>query len=265
VTALLSMHEVSRTLGTSGFRLDVTAIDLAPGACLAVVGPSGSGKSTLLGLLALALAPDRAAHFVLCPPDARGRPAAPDAVPIDLAALWRGGRREALAALRSRLIGFVPQTGGLLPFLSIGANIALPLAILGRDRDNGAGWPAGARTAALAAALGIGHLLARRPDQVSVGERQRASLARALIAAPALLLADEPTAALHPGQAAKAMALLVATATDTRAALVVATHDEPLARATGLAVARLVPDPDGQASSRFAWSGDTGRAAGAEP
>jgi len=265
VTPLLSVREMSRTLGTGGFRLDVPAIDLVPGACLAVVGPSGSGKSTLLGLLALALAPDRAARFVLCPPDVHGPAAEPGAAPIDLAALWRNGRREALAALRARLIGFVPQTGGLLPFLSIGANIALPLAILGRDRDDRTGRSAGARTAALATALGIGHLLNRRPDQVSVGERQRASLARALIGAPALLLADEPTAALHPGQAVSAMALLVATATETRAALIVATHDEPLARATGLEVARLVPDLDGQASSCFAWSGDAALAAGAEP
>ncbi|MGH7117821.1 MAG: ATP-binding cassette domain-containing protein [Acetobacteraceae bacterium] len=238
MTALLTVRELERTLGNHGFTLDVASLDLAAGDRVAVVGPSGSGKSTLLGLLALALAPDRSARFVVWPPGSG---------PIDIAALWHQRRREALARLRARLIGFVPQTGGLLPFLSIAANIALPLSILGTD--------GGVAAAALAAALGIGHLLARRPHEISVGERQRAAVARALIAGPALLLADEPTAALHPSQAEAAMSLLVIAAAETRAALLVATHDEPLAHAAGLSIVRLVPDAGGEARSHLAWKG----------
>ncbi len=236
MTRLIEVRDLSRRLGKGGFRLDLVAFDLAYGAHLAVVGPSGAGKSTLLGLLALALAPDTAAAFLLHPPEG---------TPIDLALLWRLGRRETLARLRARLIGFVPQTGGLLPFLSIGANIALPLDLRGR-RDPG-------RVAEVAAGLGIGALLSRRPDQVSVGERQRAAIARALCGAPALLLADEPTAALHPNQAREAMNLLVDAAVARGAALIVATHDPDLARAAGLTVVEMTPDPDGAARSRFSW------------
>jgi putative ABC transport system ATP-binding protein len=230
------VRSLSRRLGQGGFVLDISAIDLAPGARIALVGPSGSGKSTLLGLLALALAPDRAARFELLPGGAEA---------IDLARLWRRGRREALAALRARLIGFVPQTGGLLPFLSLGANIALPLLLRGER--------AGERPARLAAALGIGGLLGRRPDQVSVGQRQRAAVARALVGRPALLLADEPTAALHPSQAAEAMALLVGSADEAGAALVVATHDRGLAEAAGLEVVALTPDTSGVPRTEVAF------------
>ncbi|HUN40516.1 MAG TPA: ATP-binding cassette domain-containing protein [Acetobacteraceae bacterium] len=239
---VLSVRALSRTLGDGAFTLDVSGIDLHAGEGLAVVGESGSGKSTLLGLLALALAPERAEHFVLHPPQA---------APVDLAALWHAHRLETITRLRGRLIGFMPQTGLLLPFLSIGANIALPLTILGMRVGN--------RPVRLAQQLGIGHLLDRRPHEVSVGQRQRAALARALITAPALLLADEPTASLHPTQAANAMQLLVAAAETTRAALVVATHDEALARSAGLAVARLVSDADGSARSQFGWTGGGAR------
>jgi len=87
---------------------------------------------------------------------------------------------------------------------------------------------------------------------VSVGQRQRAAVARALVHRPALLLADEPTASVHPAQARAMIALLVAGADQAGAALLIATHDPALADAGGLSVVPVQPAPRG-AGSVFAW------------
>ena len=111
---MLRARGVRRTFkgGGTGFTLLVEQIELTRGAQVAIVGPSGCGKSTLLGLLSLALRPDHADTLMLGG--------------VDAADLWRRGRVDELTALRSECIGFVPQTAGLLPFLTLGENIALP-------------------------------------------------------------------------------------------------------------------------------------------
>jgi putative ABC transport system ATP-binding protein len=216
--------------GGSRFTLTIDRLDLPAGAQVAVTGPSGAGKSTLLGLLAVALRPDRGTVLRLGG--------------IDAMALWQGGRIDALATLRARLIGFVPQTGRLLPFLTLGANIALTQRIAGRPD------PAFARD--LATSLGIADLLDRRPDQVSVGQRQRAAVARALAHRPALILADEPTAAMHPTLADATLALLGGLARQLGTAAMITTHDRARAEAAGFAIAECRPDARAT-SSRFAW------------
>ena len=97
-------------------------------------------------------------------------------------------KTSARAAIRSQSIGYVLQTGGLLPFLTVRQNIALPLA-LNRLKDN-------SRIQELASNLGIAEQLDKRPAFLSGGQRQRAAIARALIHRPSLVLADEPTAAV---------------------------------------------------------------------
>ncbi len=228
----LRAEGISRSIAAAGsrFTLLIERFEVAMGSRVAIVGPSGCGKSTLLALLALALRPDAGDALTLAGADAL--------------ALWRTGQGDALAALRAHSIGFVPQTGALLPFLSLRDNITLPQRILARP-DTG-------RIAALAERLGIAAILDRMPATVSVGQRQRAAVARALSHRPAIVLADEPTASVHPAQADEILELLTCTAAEDGAALVIATHDATRAAAAGYAIAPCRPDADA-AQTRFCW------------
>ncbi|WP_455823326.1 ABC transporter ATP-binding protein [Pseudomonas graminis] len=213
---LNAVHK-SRGLGSQRYSLVIPALQLRAGEQLAIVGPSGCGKSTLLDLLALVLAPDQVGSFEFNQQDIGG--------------LWRADKQTALAELRSRHLGYVLQTGGLLGFLDVRGNIALSRQLLGLTDDGS--------VARLAEQLEIGDQLAKKPAALSVGQRQRVSCARALAHAPQLVLADEPTASLDPLNAERVMHALLAQAREHRAACVIATHDEPLARASGLQVRRI--------------------------
>ena len=219
---------MERRLG--GFTLVVEQFVLSAGDRVAIVGPSGSGKSTLLALMALALRPDDAATLTI------------DGV--DAFALWRAGRLDALASVRARTLGFVPQTGALLPYLTLRDNIALAQRVRGR--------PDPARVSALGARLGIADAMDRRPAAVSVGQRQRAAVARALAHRPALVFADEPTASVHPAQADEVLALLTEAASEEGAALVMTTHDPSRAESAGYAIAPCRTEM-GDAVTKFAW------------
>jgi putative ABC transport system ATP-binding protein len=228
---LYRLRHLRKTYEASGsrFELIVEELDIAPGAVLAVTGPSGSGKSTLLDMLALAKRPASAEAFVFEPgPSAH-----------DLMAIWRRGDGDLLARLRARHCGYVLQTGALLPFLTVIDNITLTQRVSGRlDR---------AHAETLAARLGIADQLGKRPGQLSVGQRQRVAIARALAHRPAVVLADEPTASVHPALGREIAVLLVEETRRTGAALVVATHDPELL--AGFAPAFLVPQT-GETGSR---------------
>ena len=232
IPALLSAQDLRRRLGRGEDRFEVTVehLALSRGDRIAMVGPSGCGKSTLLALLSLALRPDTASAFYLAD--------------IDVRDLWQRRRLDALGAVRARAVGFVPQTGGLLPFLTLRANIALPLDLLHR--------PEPARVEHLAVLLDITGALDRLPADVSVGQRQRAAVARAVVHRPTILLADEPTASVHPAQAEATIRLLVAAAEEAGAALLIATHDSALAAARSLATVPVRTVQRG-AGSVFAW------------
>lgn len=192
----------------AAFVLEIGRFRVGRGEAVAVAGPSGAGKSTLLDLLALALRPDHAGEFLL---GTRGGDH------FDLGGLWQRDSEDTLTRLRAAHLGYVLQQGGLLPYLTVRDNIGLSQAVLGRaDPD---------RVTALAERLDILPLLGRRPAALSVGQRQRVAIARALAHSPELLLADEPTASLHPTMADTVMALLVEQARHSGAALVLATHD----------------------------------------
>lgn len=212
-----------------GLIVTIDRLVLGAGARAALIGPSGCGKSTSLDLLAAILRPDRADRLVVAGADL-----------VRLRAAGPGG----LTAWRGRHVGYVLQTGGLLPFLSVAENIRLGRRLLGL-----AGWGP-ARD--IAAVLGLEPLLDRRPAQLSVGERQRVAVARALAHEPRLVLADEPTAALDPARAAETMALLNGLAARQDTTLLVVTHDAELAAASGL---RLIRAETGNGVTRIAWDG----------
>ncbi|GMG85335.1 ATP-binding cassette domain-containing protein [Paralimibaculum aggregatum] len=214
----------SRGPGAEDFRLSLPALRLARGGFLALAGESGSGKSTLLDLLGLIERPGRVARFRLC-----GR---------DLAPALAAGDLEAVAAPRRSLLGYILQSGGLLPFLTVADNIAIT-----RPADRPAPFAVGD----LAARLGLEGLLRRKPEAISIGQRQRVAIARAIMGDPAVILADEPTAALDPPTARATLRLLCALAAERGTAVVMASHSWALIREFSLPVltARMAPEADG--------------------
>jgi putative ABC transport system ATP-binding protein len=251
-TPLLSLRGVAKRRVSAGaaFELRIDDLDLAAGERVALVGESGSGKSTLLDLVALASRPDAAERFDFAPSalasspsplvgEGRGegtepapRSQANDAPPEDIAGLWRAQAADALAALRARHIGYVPQTGGLFAFLSVRDNIDLPRRLLGQPDDG--------TVETLAERLGVADQLRKKPAALSVGQRQRVAIARALAHGPSLVLADEPTASVDPATADIVIDLLLEQTGERGAALLLASHD--WARVERLGLPRIAPD-----------------------
>lgn len=179
-------------------RLD---LEIAPAEFVSIVGPSGSGKTTLLGLLAGLDAPDAGEVLVL------GH---------DLARLSPGER----ARLRQRRIGIVFQSFGLVPSLTAGGNVALPLLFAGVPQEERQ-----ARAVEALDKVGLRDASHARIDTLSGGERQRVAVARALVHGPAILLADEPTGSLDDENAGVVLDLLIGAVRDTGCSLVLVTHD----------------------------------------
>lgn len=205
---------LQRGSGKDAYRLCLPALSLQPGEVLAVVGNSGCGKSSLLEGLGLLLAPTHVGRYTL-----HGRD--------DVAAMLRRNDDAGLAALRAQRIGFVLQSGGLLPYLSARDNILLPRRLLGLQS-------ADAHLSYAIDALGLSALLDKKPASLSIGERQRVAFVRAMAHGPELLLADEPTSALDPDNARRLFGLFVELARRCRMATVVVSHDWNLVREFGL-------------------------------
>ncbi len=173
---------------------------VAPGELVAVIGESGVGKSTLLNLLAGLDSADEGSIAI---------------GGTDLAALNEAARTR----LRRERIGFVFQAFHILPYLTLGQNVALPLALtLHTARD------AGSQAEAMLAAVGLGGRSDGYARDLSGGELQRVAIARALVHRPALILADEPTGNLDPATAAKVLALFAEAVRQHGAAGVMVTH-----------------------------------------
>jgi putative ABC transport system ATP-binding protein len=215
----------------------VPELKIRPGEIAVVKGASGCGKSTLLDLLALALRPDGAAYFAFRPEHRE---------PADPLSLWQRGDLDGLGRLRGAHIGYVLQTGGLLPFLSARENIELPCRLLGQD-------PRG-QTDRLAERLGIAGLLARPPGRLSVGERQRVAIARALVHRPSVVLADEPTASVDPVNAAAILGLFLELVSQCGASAVIASHDWQPDAIPGVQVLGHRIERDGPIARSLFWS-----------
>jgi ABC-type lipoprotein export system ATPase subunit len=200
-TLLVECRHVGRSFGSGSGATralsDVSCV-IAAGARIAISGSSGSGKSTLLHLIA-------------------GLD-----TPTSGALTWPAiGDRS---ALRPGPVAVIFQGPSLLPSLTVLENVALPLLLAGR-----------AEAAALDAArlvldrLGLGDLADSLPEEISGGQAQRVAIARALVGKPRLILADEPTSQLDSASGSRVVDVLLEVSDASRAALVVATHDDAVA------------------------------------
>lgn len=215
----------TRPLGP-GYALCIPHLTINAGEKVGITGPSGCGKSTALDILGLVLRPDSAERFVFAPCAHEGmNEGAGEGA--DAAALWRHARHDALSALRLRHMGYIMQTGGLLPFISVFDNMALAARAQGLADVTD-------RVHQLAKHMGIERLLNLLPGKLSVGERQRAAIGRALAGQPRVLFADEPTAALDPLHAGRVMDLLLEAVEAAGVTLILVTHDPHIVRNAAL-------------------------------
>ncbi len=182
-------------------------LDLAEGESVGLVGPSGSGKTSLLMVLA---GLERATGGQV-------QVAGQDLTAMD---------EDALARLRRHAVGIVFQAFHLIPTMTAQENVALPLELAGAAN-------AGVRAADSLRAVGLGHRLDHLPGQLSGGEQQRAALARAIVAEPRLLLADEPTGNLDVATGRAVMDLLFGMQARLGVTLLLITHDPALAARCG--------------------------------
>ena len=179
---------------------------VAPGEVVGLVGPSGSGKSTLLKCLGAIIEPTS------------GRMTLGQEIIYD-----DGWKISDLRTLRRDKIGFVFQAPYLIPFLDVTDNVALLPMLAGQTNA-----VARARAHELLDALEVGHRAQAQPSQLSGGEQQRVSIARALANRPPVILADEPTAPLDSERALGVMRILNQMALQYHAAIIVVTHDEKI-------------------------------------
>lgn len=179
---------------------------VAPGEVVGLVGPSGSGKSTLLKCLGAIIEPTS------------GRMTLGQEIIYD-----EGWKISDLRTLRRDKIGFVFQAPYLIPFLDVTDNVALLPMLAGQTNA-----VARARAHELLDALEVGHRANAQPSQLSGGEQQRVSIARALANRPPVILADEPTAPLDSERALGVMRILNQMALQYHAAIIVVTHDEKI-------------------------------------
>jgi putative ABC transport system ATP-binding protein len=193
-------HAYRRTVALRGVTLTVD-----PGEVVAVTGPSGCGKSTLLHAAAGIVRPQAGSVRLL------GE---------DLSALGETARTQ----LRRRHVGIVLQFGQLVPDLSVLENVALPLLLDGHERA-----PALTAAAEWLARAGFDEANDTPPAELSGGQAQRVAVARALVAGPAVIFADEPTGSMDTLGGEELLELLLGAARERDVAVVLVTHDNVVA------------------------------------
>ena len=202
--AIIEARDIVKELGQGAGKvraLKGVNLTLHTGELTLLMGPSGSGKTTLLSILGCILTPSAGSVTL-------------------------GGERvdglapEALAAVRRKHIGFIFQSYNLFPTLTALENVRLALDVRGIGSAE-----AVIRAEAALREVGLGHRLGSHPRNMSGGEQQRVAVARALAGDPAVILADEPTAALDSENGHQVMALLARIAKEKGRAVLAVTHD----------------------------------------
>lgn len=200
----LHIDNLAKRYGDTAVFANVS-LQVRAGEFVAIVGESGVGKSTLLNCMA------GLDHW--------------DAGSVQVGSANLGNMNaEQLAVWRRQAVGFVFQAFHVLPHLDVAQNIGLPLMLLSTPKAL-----VNERVAHMLAAVGLGGLGARLPQQLSGGQLQRVAIARAMVHRPPLVLADEPTGNLDPTTAARTMDALVAQTRQHGASLVLVTHSEAAA------------------------------------
>jgi putative ABC transport system ATP-binding protein len=196
---ILEATKVYGSGDTAVVALDEVTLDLPTGRFTAIMGPSGSGKSTLLHCLA---GLDSLTEGQVLLGD------------VELGAL----SDKELTLLRRARIGFVFQAFNLVPTLTAGENITLPLTLAGRRPDPG--W-----LDQVIATVGLGGRLDHRPSELSGGQQQRVAAARALVSRPAIVFADEPTGNLDSRTGVELLGFLRRAVDEMGQTVVMVTHD----------------------------------------
>ena len=218
---LLRAAEVRKVYRTGSVEVPaLKGLDLRvdEGELVAVMGPSGSGKTTLLNCLSGLDDIDGGTVTV------QGR---------DLFAMSDADRTEH----RARSMGFIFQAFNLIPVFSAAENVELPLLLTGVAPSE-----ARSRAVAMLERVGLGHRTSHRPSELSGGEQQRVTVARALVGRPAIVWADEPTGNLDSQMAVQVMDLLCELNAVDRQTIVLVTHDPTIGARAG----RLVRMRDGE-------------------
>ena len=204
-TPRLAGRDLRRTFGTGEAQVHALVgvdIDVNGGQLTAVTGPSGSGKTTLLNLLG-----------------GLDRPTSGQVL-LDGDTVLSELSENAVLATRRQRIGYVFQTFGLVPVLSATENVEVPLRLNGVAASERA-----ERVAAILERVGLARHAKQRPHELSGGQQQRVGVARALVAEPDILIADEPTGNLDADTAATIMDLIVELTHERGLASVISTHD----------------------------------------
>ena len=202
VAAAVSAHDLHRRYGDGDAAVDAlrgVTLDVPSGRFVAVMGPSGSGKSTLMHLLAGLDRPTSGSVAI---------------GGLDLEAM----NDDALTKLRRDRVGFIFQSFNLVPTLSTEENVVLPERLAGRKAD--AAW-----VDSVLERVGLAERRAHRPAQLSGGQQQRVAVARALVSAPAVLFADEPTGNLDSASGAQVLNLMREAVDRDGQTIVMVTHD----------------------------------------
>ena len=209
MASIVSLDRVSRTFAMERVQvhaLQDVSLEVQQGEFVAIVGPSGSGKSTMMNIVGCLDRPSSGIYRLAGTP---------------VASLDDDG----LARLRSRTIGFVFQSYNLLPRTSALDNVATPLLYQGIGRRERV-----ARARNALERLGLGDRLDHEPSELSGGQQQRVAVARAIVADPALILADEPTGNLDSASGRDVLAVLHELHASGRT-IVLITHDADVAAA----------------------------------
>lgn len=219
----LKVENLCKVYGSSENKvvaLDHVSVDIEKGEFAAIIGSSGSGKSTLLHSIAGVDVPT-SGRILLNGQDVYGQ------------------SKEKLAIFRRRQVGLIYQFHNLIPTLNVVENITLPILMDKRKPDQG-------RLNDLLELLGLSKRQMHLPNQLSGGQQQRVAIGRALMSAPAVMLADEPTGSLDSRNGQEIIRLLKESHEKYQQTLVIVTHDENIAlqadRIITIADGRIVKD-----------------------